>query len=143
VSSWIVWFIAAFGLLIAELLTGTFYLMVIAAALAAGGLASLAGASFSVQLLLAAVLGFGGALLLRNSRFGKAGNSGDTMQHLDVGRSLRIDAWESGGTARANYRGAQWDVELAPGESAEPGEFVIRAVDGNRLIVAARKVPAG
>jgi hypothetical protein len=35
------------------------------------------------------------------------------------------------------YRGALWDVELAPGVTATPGQFVIREVRGSRLIVAA------
>jgi len=30
----------------------------------------------------------------------------------------------------------QWSVELAPGEPAEPGEYRIREVAGNRLILA-------
>ena len=34
------------------------------------------------------------------------------------------------------YRGAQWDVELAPGSAAAAGEFKIVEVRGSRLIVA-------
>ena len=56
-SEWIWWMVLAFGLLILELLTGTFYLLVIAVALAAGGIASLAGAPFALQLVVAAVIG--------------------------------------------------------------------------------------
>jgi hypothetical protein len=31
-----------------------------------------------------------------------------------------------------------WDVELAAGEMPVPGEFVIREIQANRLIVAAK-----
>jgi hypothetical protein len=37
--------------------------------------------------------------------------------------------------ARVMYRGAMWDVELAPGQAAAPGVFTIREVRGSRLIV--------
>ncbi|MDB5838072.1 MAG: NfeD family protein, partial [Herminiimonas sp.] len=39
-------------------------------------------------------------------------------------------------TARAIYRGAAWDVDLAAGEIAQPGIFIIREVRGNRFIVS-------
>ena len=55
-SSWIWWMVLAFGLLILELLTGTFYLLVIAVAIAAGGLTNLAGAPFELQLVVAAAI---------------------------------------------------------------------------------------
>lgn len=138
-SGWIWWMVLAFGLLILELVTGTFYLLVIAVALAAAGVADLAGASFTVQLVVAATIGLAGSLWLRRSRFGRPGAEADALQNLDVGQVVRIDSWAGGTTARASYRGAQWDVQLAAGEPAVPGEFVIRAVQGNRLVVAARR----
>jgi membrane protein implicated in regulation of membrane protease activity len=138
-SGWMWWMVLAFGLLILELVTGTFYLLVIAVALAAAGLAQLAGASLTLQLVVAAAIGLGGSLWLRRSRFGRLEAESDALQNLDVGQIVRIDSWSSGNTARASYRGAQWDVLLATGEPAVPGEFVIRAVQGSRLVVAARK----
>jgi len=135
-SAWIWWMVLAFGLLILELLTGTFYLLVIAVALAAGGLANLAGAPFTLQLVVAALIGFGGSLLLRRSRLGRLTTEGDALQNLDVGQVVRIESWSSGNTARAQYRGAEWDVLLAPGETAAPGDFVIQSVQGSRLVVA-------
>jgi membrane protein implicated in regulation of membrane protease activity len=137
-SAWIWWMVLAFGLLILELVTSTFYLLVIAVAAAAGGLANLAGAPFTVQLVVAAAIGFGGALWLRRSRFGRQKTAGDDLQNLDVGQIVRIESWSAGNTARAQYRGAEWDVLLAPGESAGTGDFVIRSVQGSRLVVARR-----
>ena len=134
------WFVIGFGLLVAELLTGTFYLLVIAAALGIAGLAALAGTSFPVQLVVAAAIGLGGSLWLRASRFGKrsARPGADPVQNMDVGQSLRVEQWTAGRTARASYRGAIWDVELAPGETPQAGEFVIREIAASRLIVAAK-----
>jgi membrane protein implicated in regulation of membrane protease activity len=136
-SAWIWWMVLAFGLLILELLTGTFYLLVIAVAIAAGGLANLAGAPFTLQLVVAAVIGLAGSLWLRRSRLGRTSGEADALlQNFDIGQMVRIDSWGAGNTARAHYRGAEWDVLLAPGETPTPGDFVIRSVQGSRLVVA-------
>ena len=140
-SAWIWWMVLAFGLLILELLTGTFYLLVIAVAIAAGGLANLAGAPFTLQLVVAAVIGLAGSLWLRRSRLGRPTGEADALlQNLDIGQMVRIDSWGAGNTARAHYRGAEWDVLLAPGETPTPGDFVIRSVQGSRLVVARKTI---
>lgn len=139
-ADWVWWFVLAGAALVAELLTGTFYLLVIAAALAAGGAVSLAGAAFVWQLLVTVVIGFGGALALRRTRFGRTRNDpAEPLQNMDVGQSVHVAEWSAGRTARASYRGALWDVQLAPGEEPQPGEFVIQAIEGNRLVVARRR----
>lgn len=138
---YVVWFVIGFGLVIAELLTGTFYLLVIAIAFGAAGVAALLGASVVLQLATAAAFSLGGTLWLRQSKFGRRLRDrviSDHVQNMDVGQTLRVDQWAPNRTARANYRGATWDVELAPGEEAASGEFVIRAINANRLIVAAK-----
>jgi membrane protein implicated in regulation of membrane protease activity len=137
-DTFIGWFVVAFGLLVAELLTGTFYLLVISIALAVAGLAALAGAPFALQLVVAAAIGIGGSIWLRATKFGKRlhERGDDRVQNMDIGQSLRVENWTPARTARANYRGAVWDVELAPGEQPASGEFVIREIHANRLIVA-------
>jgi membrane protein implicated in regulation of membrane protease activity len=112
-------------------------------ACAAAGVTSLLGMPFVVQLIVAAGVGLAGSLWLRNSRFGRvaARKSAEPLQNLDVGQTVRIEQWTANRTARAAYRGAQWDVELAAGEDAQPGEFVIRDVLGSRLIVSRRPAP--
>ena len=139
-DSYIGWFVVAFGLLVAELLSGTFYLLVISIALAAAGIAALAGASIALQFVVAAAIGIGGSVWLRTTRFGKRlhERGDDRVQNMDIGQSLRVENWTAARTARANYRGAVWDVELAPGEQPASGEFVIREIQANRLIVAAK-----
>ncbi len=58
-DSHIIWFVVAFGLLVAELLTGTFYLLVIALALGVAGVAAWLGAPVALQFVLAAAIGLG------------------------------------------------------------------------------------
>lgn len=140
-DNYVWWFVIGFGLVVAELLTGTFYLLVIAVAFGAAGVAALVGAPIVLQLAIAAAFSVGGTLWLRQSRFGRRlhdRTTSDHVQNMDVGQTLRVEQWAPNRTARANYRGATWDVELVPGEEPASGEYVIREITANRLIVAAK-----
>ncbi|MEP6608139.1 MAG: NfeD family protein [Burkholderiaceae bacterium] len=140
-DNYVGWFVVGFGLVVAELLTGTFYLLVVAVAFGAAGVAALLGASMVLQLATAAAFSLGGTLWLRQSRFGhrlRDRATSDRVQNMDVGQSLRVEQWSPNQTARASYRGATWDVELMAGEEPVGGEFVIREIHANRLIVAAK-----
>ena len=139
-TGYVRWFVIGFGLLVAELLTGTFYLMIIAVALGVAGVSAWLGASLALQLVVAAAIGLGGSVWLRSTRWGKRlhQRGDDRVQNMDLGQSLRVDQWTPARTARAQYRGSVWDVELAPGEPPVAGDFVIREIHANRLIVAAK-----
>jgi membrane protein implicated in regulation of membrane protease activity len=132
------WLVAAGVLVVLELFSGTFYLLMIALGLAAGALAALAGFGGAVQLIVAAVVGVVATTLLHRSRFGHArrGNTQrDPNVNLDIGQQVEVAHWQDG-HARVKYRGALWDVELGPGAQAQPGMFKIVEVQGCRLIVA-------
>lgn len=134
------WWIVAVGLGVLELLTGTFYLLVLALACAAGGLAAWAGLGLPLQLLVTAVVAVSGWLLLRrrNPWRGNVAADADPNMLLDIGERLQVEAWGADRQARVQYRGATWTVELdpaQPAEAARPGAFVIARVVGNRLIV--------
>jgi membrane protein implicated in regulation of membrane protease activity len=137
-----IWWIAGLAMLIAELFTGTFYLLVIAIALAAGGLVAYFDMSFATQFVTAAAVGFAGALILRKSRFGRPQRRSESARdfnvNIDIGNRIMIDAWDDHGRARVAYRGAQWDVQLAEGASKLPGEHVIKEVRGSTLIVGGK-----
>jgi membrane protein implicated in regulation of membrane protease activity len=141
-THWMIWFAAACVLLIAEMATGTFYLLMIAIGAAVGGLAALGGMNGVVQSVLAAVVALIATAVLRRSRFGTAvvDAARDPDVNPDIGQSIVVAEWSSNAphTARVMYRGALWDVELAVGGDARAGNFVIREVRGNRLIVADR-----
>ncbi|KAB8044550.1 NfeD family protein [Janthinobacterium aquaticum] len=136
-AEWVGWFLAAGALLILELFTGTFYLLMIAIGISAGGLVALTGANGEWQALTAAIVGVAATLLLRRSRYGKAARrdaAQDPNINLDIGQSVAVAHWVDG-VARVMYRGALWDVELGPGGDAQAGHYIIRAVRGSRLIV--------
>ena len=136
-SDWMSWFLAAGVVVILELFSGTFYLLMIAIGMAAGGLLALAGFGAPAQTALAAVVGVLATLLLRRSRFGKPERidaARDTNVNMDVGQRISVAHWVDG-AARVMYRGAQWDVELAPGANPQAGTYTISEVRGSRLIV--------
>jgi len=133
-----IWWLLAGGVVAAELLTGTFYLLMLAMGLAAGALAAHAGAHLTVQLISAAVLGSAGVIglhLLRRRRTAAQPASSSRDVNLDVGESLQVDAWNADGTAQVRYRGAQWTVIHRPGNAPSPGLHRVAEVIGNRLLV--------
>ena len=138
-TSYYLWFAVAVVLVIAELATGTFYLLMIALGVAAGGVAALLGADEPIQTVAAALVAIIGILLLRRTRFGKlrrrdAASNPDV--NLDIGQELEVPAWDDSRRARVPYRGADWTVELAPGAETKPGRYRIVEVRGATLIVA-------
>jgi membrane protein implicated in regulation of membrane protease activity len=142
-TDWIVWLLLAGVLVIFELFTGTFYLLMIAIGFAAGALAALLGIANPLQYILATVVGVVATYALRRSKLGKFNQTDaarDRNVNLDIGETLRVEEWQQSGdhrnTARAMYRGAMWDIELAPDTQAQAGLFTIREVRGSRLIVA-------
>lgn len=137
-SDWMNWLVGAGILVIAELFTGTFYLLMIAIGLACGGIVALLGLSGPIQTLVAAATGLVATSILHRSRFGRPARisaSRDQNVNLDIGGRVTVPGWQNG-RARVMYRGALWDVELGPGAQPEAGEYRIVEVQGNRLIVA-------
>ena len=131
------------GLAVAvELVTGTFYLLMLALGLAAGALAAHMGASMTAQILAAATIGVG-ALLAWNAwrRKHNAPQPAAANQdvNLDIGQTVHVDRWLPDGTAHVHYRGTDWTVELAQAGHATPtpGRHRIVAVQGSRLVIQA------
>jgi membrane protein implicated in regulation of membrane protease activity len=132
------WWIGAGALVIAELLTGTFYLLMVALGFVAGAVAKVLGASLAVQYLCAALVALAAVVLLRRSRFGRRRERRDASTNpdvvLDVGAQVEVLAW-CDGHARVPYRGAEWDVELAAGEPEDARFYEIAAIRANRLVL--------
>ncbi|BBO59574.1 NfeD family protein [Mycoavidus sp. B2-EB] len=137
----LIWWLLAGGLVIAELLTGTFYLLMVALGCLAGGVMTLLGFSVTEQLAMAAAVALSALLLLRRSRLAAARGRNalnNPSNNLDLGAFLQVEAWQ-GRRARALYRGAQWDVELAAGENIAGEWYEIKEMRGNLLIVVAKR----
>ena len=57
---YLVWLLAGFGLVIIELLTGTFYLLMLGVAAFGGAIVAYAGRGFELQIIVAAILAAAG-----------------------------------------------------------------------------------
>lgn len=118
------WLIAAVILVVAEMFFGTFYLLVVSAALACAGLAQwLFGTSPAVNAGIAAVMSvIGIALVLRWHK--KHHRSALQVAHddLDLGQTVVLEHPTADGLWLVRYRGTQWQAELtgtaAPGATA-------------------------
>lgn len=132
------WWALALGIGVLELLSGTFYLLMIALGCAAGGVAAAMGAPAWVQLIVVAAVTLAGVGWSRRARAGAPG-PGPAQRNrdviADVGESVKVEAWGEDGRARVQYRGTQWSAELAPGEAPVPGQWRILEIAGNRLIL--------
>lgn len=135
----ILWLLAGFALVIAELVSGTFYLLVlgVAAFVAAG--AAWAGGSFEVQAVTAAAVALAGAYVVHAYR---ARNRSKQMTPIDAGQPASFESWidQPAGLARVRYRGASWDARLEGGDVPQPGALLyVLATEGNTLRVSARR----
>jgi membrane protein implicated in regulation of membrane protease activity len=137
-ADWMNWLVAAGVLVILELFTGTFYLLMIAIGLAIGGVVAVAGGGFPGQAIAAGLVAIAATGWLHRSRFGRPAKheaTRDRNVNLDIGQRVNVPAWEHG-RARVMYRGALWDVELGQGATPQAGDFRIVEVQGSRLVVA-------
>ncbi len=134
-----IWWLLAGGAVALELVTGTFYLLMLALGMIAGALAAHLGLSVVMQIVVSALVG-GGAVALWHFKRSKepqpvAANANRDVQ-MDIGETVHVLQWNEDATASVKYRGAQWTVELMDRQTApQPGLFRVRQLNGNRLVV--------
>lgn len=133
------WFGFALLALIGEVLSGTFYLLLIAVGFAAGGIVAWADGAFVLQLMAVALFTAIGLWVLRKTHVLKkreinAARNRDV--NLDIGEPVMVTSWGQNHTAQVRYRGALWAVRLAPGQPVVSGIHRIVEVDGATLVVA-------
>jgi len=141
VSDYWLWWILATILIGAELATGTFYLLAAGIAFAFGGAAAFAGASPPLQLLTAGILAVVGTVIAH--RWRRRQGEASALPGLDIGQSVRVDAWHPDGTARVEYRGTQWDGVLASDETPRRHTMYIVATRGSTLVLSAERPDTG
>lgn len=133
-----IWWLLAGGAVVVELLTGTFYLLMLAIGLAAGAIAAHLGLGLAGELVAAAVVGGGAVVawhLKRRRDPAQLPAQSNRDVNLDVGETVQVDAWAPDGTATVKYRGAQWTVVHRTGQAPSTGSHRVAEVVGNRLVV--------
>ena len=133
------WWLVTGGTVAVELLTGTFYLLMLAIGFAFAALAAHLGWSLSAQIIVAAVVG-GGAVVVWHLRQTKRHLQEPAAQananvNLDIGETVQIEAWNADGTADVHYRGARWTAIHRSGVSPSAGAHRVAELIGNRLLV--------
>ena len=134
-----IWWILAGSAVAVELVTGTFYLLMLALGFTAGALGAYMGLAVIGQMLMAAAIG-GGAVAVWHWRRSQspaplAANANPDV-HLDIGETVHVVGWNADGTASVYFRGAQWTAIAAdPAGPFSPGNFRIKELLGNRLVV--------
>ncbi len=137
-SVWLIWIIIAAILAVAEIFTGSFYLIL--AGMGALGAAALAGmgAPLWAQISAAALVTFIGWALLHKLR---PQNKFPFFQsnpalNMDIGASVRISDIAPSGKITVRYRGADWSARMQDGVNAELNkDFTIKQIDGSTLIL--------
>ena len=135
----IVWAVIGLVLVIVEVVTGTFYLLMLGVAAFGAALAAWLGLGFSAQSIVAVVVSAVGCYGVHLYR---AKNSAQQMAPIDAGMPASFESWLDAGSrlARVRYRGASWDARVEGGEAVEPGATLyVLAADGNTLRVAKNK----
>ena len=134
-ETYVFWLLAGFALIIAELLTGTFFLLVLGVAAFAGAAMAWVGQGFWPQALISAALAVAGVVWVQRH---PRSSRGKPMASLDVGQQVAVDRWtdRAAGFARVRYRDTLWDAMV---EGSTDGEtYYIVAVEGNTLKVSSR-----
>jgi membrane protein implicated in regulation of membrane protease activity len=136
----LVWLVAGFALVIAELVTGTFYLLVIGAGAFIAAMVAWFGAGLIAQSLVGGIVAVLGGVLVHRWHAGQP-KTPQGSNFLDRGQVVVLEGWanESARIARVKYRGTSWDARLA-GADARPAPgstLYIEGQDGNTLVVAA------
>ena len=132
------WWLAAGALIAIELMTGTFYLLMISIGMIAAALVAHAGLDSIWQWVAAAAVGSGSVLLWRRIKKSQPPVAPAQANHdvnMDIGATVHVAHWHADGTCSVKYRGAQWDAALLPGEAATSGNYTVTEVVGSRLIL--------
>ena len=129
------WLIAAVILVILEMFVGTFYLLVIAAALASVGLTEwlfATGIEFNLGLL--GVLCLGGIFLARRYQKRRAASHAQVNLPLDVNQAVKVEQHLHDNVYQVHYRGAVWQAQLQDNSDINIGQTAyISGRQGNVL----------
>ena len=129
-----IWWLVTGLLVVAELMSGTFYLLMLAIGAVAAALAAHLGAGLTAQLVTAALVG-GLAVVLWRQKSLRREAQAPTELHLDIGETVQVTAWDAQGTAQVKHRGANWTAICPSASAPSPGAHRIHAIEGSRLVL--------
>jgi membrane protein implicated in regulation of membrane protease activity len=137
------WLLIGLMLVVVELMTGTFYLLILGIAAGIGSLIAFLDQPFWMQALIAAIAAVvGGVLVYRYHSAANASSPKDSAN--DIGQTVTIESWvsEPQRLARVRYRGTIWDAEVLGNDRIEPdARLYVVAMEGSRVKVSSTRPP--
>ena len=139
---WLIWLVAGFVLVIAELVTGTFYLLVVGLGAFAGAAAAWLGGNAILQAVTGGAVALLGTWLVHHWHASQPKDLPGTSNFLDRGQAVVLESWanEDARVARVKYRGTTWDARVvAPAAPLVPGAtlYIEGQEEGGMLLVGA------
>jgi len=132
-ADYLIWAAAGLVLVISELVTATFYLLVLGIAALVGAGVAFLGLGFWYQAITAALVAIAGVVWIQHRR---QLITPAVMPSPDHAQPVTWESWidQSQKLARVSYRGASWEARVTGDCAGEPGEMLyISAVHGNTL----------
>ena len=132
---YLAWLILGFALVIVEMTTGTFYLLVLGIAAFGAGATAWLGQDFTIQVLTTALVSGIGVYLVHGYR---RANGAKQMPSMDAGMPAKFESWtdQANGRARVRYRDTSWDARVEGNADLQPGATVyVASADGSTLRV--------
>ena len=140
-ESYLIWLLCGLALVIAELMTGSFYLLVLGIAALVGSAIGYFGGSFSAQAVCASLVAVIGVIVVNRWRRNRKG-APKGANNMDIGQPVTFEAWvnETARLARVKYRGASWDALLVGDRAVRSADILyICGADGSQLKVSTEK----
>lgn len=139
-SAFSFWLLLAGALLASEMLTGTFYLLMLGAGALAGALCARLDAPLSVQVIVASLIGLSACFAVWQVRGRKqlhaSNDNSNPLGQLDIGEIVMVTDWNADGACEVKHRGAMWAAVPAKADAQrQAGPHRIVAVDGVRLVI--------
>ena len=137
------WLLVGLALIVIELLSGTFYLLILGIAAGIGSLIAYLDQPFWMQALGAAIAAVvGGVLVYRYHSAANASSPKDSAN--DIGQTVTIESWvsEPQRLARVRHRGTIWDAEVLGNDRIVPNALLyVVAMEGSRVKVSSTRPP--
>lgn len=134
------WAFIAVVLIGLEILTGTFYLLMIALGAMVGFLFAIPGLSLNWQLgaaALAAIAATAGWHFYRYKNPKSAVYSENKDALIDIGETVNVIHWDPQQATQVRYRGANWSARWAGQGEPCTGACIIKGMKGNQLLLEA------
>ncbi len=131
------WWILAGFFVAMELLSGTFYLLMLAIGAVAGALAAHLGLHPQWHWVAFTVVGGGAVVALYAARRLLSRRSRAEARHdnLDLGATVDVTGWSADGVTRVHYRGSDWSARPLRHGALHTGPHRIAGQDGNVLLI--------